>query len=526
MNIKKLYFHVVVAMTITFVLLLPDIVYSLYDDTYILFTLKTLKEVFAIFLIANIVISFMSKRLSFIILLFFVLLSFIELLHYSFFHGFLIHYEILFFFTQFSEIEESLKGVLSYMTIPIIIFVLQVLSIYIILFRLKIETFKIRYIEFLIFIALLIVPISAHKRHNISSMMPTHQSISIINTYNTISLFVGRELPSYFISKKVVKNFKPYDIYDSNITNLPKNIIVVMGESLGYKHMGLFGADVDDTPYLDSLKNDKNFIYKKGYSSGVDTLTAVPTFFTLKREPENVLLLGNGSTNILNLAKKHHYHVHYITTQKLNIMASYLGSVEDVKGLKGKDKLLIDELNMIDFSKRNLIILHQRNSHSPYEDSTPKEFYKYPFRDKDYHEFMLNSYHNSILYTDYILNSVISKVKEIPQSVVFMTSDHAEMLGLPEEDGRYGHSYLSREVAKVPFLIYYNGTNSILKRDYRKDGCYNHYNFGKLVLNSMGYSVNNPNNDGTYYIQGTSIDGTHGFINYKEIECSNLNESL
>jgi glucan phosphoethanolaminetransferase (alkaline phosphatase superfamily) len=272
------------------------------------------------------------------------------------------------------------------------------------------------------------------------------------------------------------------------------------------------------------LKEDKSFIYKKAYASGVDTLTAVPTFFLMKREPENISLLGKTYTNLMTLAKQHGYKVSYITTQKLNIMAPYSGDADYIKKLEGKDEVLVKALNNIDFSKKNFIVLHQRNSHSPYENFTPEKFYEYPFKNKDFQTYMLNSYANSILYTDYVMKLLIKKIKTIPNSVVFITSDHAELMGLKEEDGRYGHSYLSREGAKVPVMIYMNGLDKKLEKQYRKVKCFNHYNLGKMVANAVGYSVVNTNENDKYYIQGTSIDGTNGFIEYSEEECKNLNK--
>jgi glucan phosphoethanolaminetransferase (alkaline phosphatase superfamily) len=527
LDLNRFYKHLIYAFVLTFILLLPDLVYAFWQENYLLFSGKTLKEVIGIFILSGLILSISSKKIEFVLISFFIILSFIELLHYSFFHGLLIHYEIMFLFTQFSEVKDSLNSILDYVYLPLVITCMQFILTYILVFVIKKrEYIHIKYIEFLIVAILVFVPISAYKRHNISSMMPNNHSISIINMYNSISLFIGKEIPKYITKHKDIKHFKQYDIYDNNLTNLPQNIVVVMGESLGYKYMHLFYPDtnVEDTPYLDKLKQDNNFIYMKGYSGGVDTLTSVPTFFLLKREPENISLLGQNKTNLLALAKKHNYKVSYITTQKLNIMATYTSSADIIKGLKGKDKLLIDALNGIDFSKKNFIIIHQRNSHSPYEDSTPKEFYKYDFKDKDYHTFMLNSYYNSVLYTDYILHQIIDKVKSLDNSVVFVTSDHSEMLGSSDENGRYGHAYLSKEVAKVPILIYANHIDNGLKQQYKKQKCFNHYTLGKLIANTLGYNINNQNDNGQYFINGTSIDGSNSFISYTQEECIALNK--
>jgi glucan phosphoethanolaminetransferase (alkaline phosphatase superfamily) len=205
-------------------------------------------------------------------------------------------------------------------------------------------------------------------------------------------------------------------------------------------------------------------------------------------------------------------------------MAPYVSDADIVKRFKGKDETLVKALDKIDFTKRNFIVLHQRNSHSPYEDSTPKKFYKYPFKDKSFHTYMLHSYYNSILYTDHIISKVVDKIKKYPNSVMFMAPDHAEMMGLPEEKGRYGHAFLDKEVAKIPIFIYANHIASKLRDKYKNQKCYNHYILGKLIANTLGYNIKNSNENGKYYIQGTSIDGSNGFISYDIKECSDLNK--
>jgi len=514
--------HIIFTLSLTFVLLLPDIVYYLLEDGFIVVAKKIWREIIGLIVVVSLILALPSQKSKRIVFVFFTLLSLVELIHFAFFHGLLTHYEIMFFFTQFSEVRESLASVIQYMSTPLILWSIQMVIGFWLLHKSNHRVVTVKYIGILLIIPLLVLPYSVYKRSNISIMRPTSGSISIVNMLNSVSLFIGKEVPKYFLKEKAIKVFKPYKIEKADV-KLPQNIIMVMGESLGYKHMHLFGAKPNNTPHLDQLKYDKNFIYRKGYSSGVDTLTAVPTFFLLKREPENIALIGKSNTNLLSLAKKNKYHVYYLTTQKLNIMAPYVGDAETVKAVIGKDENLVKALSEIDFTEKNFIILHQRNSHSPYEESTPERFYKYPFKNMEFHTHMLHSYYNAILYTDYIISAVVDEIKKHPNSVMFMVPDHAEMMGLPEENGRYGHSFLDKEASKIPIFIYINNVDRELIEIYKRQKCYNHYTLGKLVANTLGYSIDNPNDDGQYYIQGTSIDGSNGFIEYDTQECSDLN---
>lgn len=517
----KIIIHSVYALLLMSIFVIPDVVFLFMEEGYIVFSNDIIKELLGIFIISILILSINKPIIKYLFLIFFTFLSFIELTHFAFFHGPLIHYEITFFFTQFSEVKESVMGVVQYMLFPLLLWIMQLTMGYYLINKSLKNTIQFKYVDIFLLVLLLIVPISAYKRHNISSMMPSNQSLSIKNMINTFSLFLGKEVPKYFLSDRKTKVFNAYELKKNDV-NIPQNIIVVMGESLGYKYMHLFGGEKNNTPFLDDLKDDKNFIYRKAYACGVDTMTAVPSFCLLKREPENIALLGKTSTNLFTLAKKQGYKVHYVTTQKLNILTSYSGDIDFIQGFKGKDELVIDYLEKVDFSQKNFIVLHQRNSHSPYEDFTPQNFYKYPFEDKDFRTYMSNTYANSILYTDYLLNKIVSKIKALPNSVMFMTSDHAEMMGKPEENGRYGHAFLSKEVAKVPALIYTNKIDKSLQKSYNNIECVNHYGLGKLVVETLGFDVNNPNENGYHYIQGTSIDGTNGFITYSNEECSKL----
>ena len=69
------------------------------------------------------------------------------------------------------------------------------------------------------------------------------------------------------------------------------------------------------------------------------------------------------------------------------------------------------------------------------------------------------TYENAVLYIDDVLYRLIEyfKAQNIKNSQFIFTSDHAEMLGVP--DGKYGHNQLLMESMKVPFILYSNNGN-------------------------------------------------------------------
>lgn len=112
-----------------------------------------------------------------------------------------------------------------------------------------------------------------------------------------------------------------------------------------------------------------------------------------------------------------------------------------------------------------LIVLHTSTSHGPsYNKHYPIEFEKFSpvcetveMSKADPAELM-NSYDNSILYTDYLIHSAISEMKSLPDEwkrCVIYVSDHGESLG---ENNLYMHgvpiSIAPKEQVEIPFIVW------------------------------------------------------------------------
>jgi glucan phosphoethanolaminetransferase (alkaline phosphatase superfamily) len=415
------------------------------------------------------------------------------------------------------EILDSLGGVTDYIKLPGAIVVFTFALIFIILFITHKKLKRIKNIPVIVMILVLIAgSIVSHFRKDEDKdvFLPKAESSAIKNMYNVLSWANGKEI----FKDKNIQIFKPYRV-DKEIDG-DDNVVVIMGESLGAKYMSLFGFEKETTPYLDSVKD--RLEYSWGYSCGVTTDVAVPTFFLLKREPKNTGLLLSDKTNLFAMAKKAGYKTYYITTQKLTVMGGFLAnSVDVVKSRVDFKEPIIDEylsdfFKSLDLKGKNFIVLHQRNSHSPYDHNTPKRFWKYEIKNVPYKEYMRNAYYNSLQYSDYIFKEIIEKIDSTESSaVLFITSDHSEMMGFESEEGRFGHSYLGFEDAKVPFIVY---KNSECKNEYNLKSVISHYQFGKLIAKSLGYSVTNPNENGEFYINGVDIEGNLGYLNYKKLD--------
>jgi len=475
--------------------LTPDLFLNLFFNYYTFSSKNTLKEIVITFFI-GFLISFLDKKKKLFFLILFTLLIIGEIGYFLYFRSYILPYQLLLVFDEAKDIIDSFLALKKEILMLTLFFVSYIL-IFLKLIKLKTKTNnRVIFLIIAIFIGLYF---AIKNKKELYIPNPSH--FSYLNTLFAINIAL---IPN----NNKNTNFKDYII--KKLPSSKENIIVVIGESLNYKRMNLFGWDINNTPLLNSLKNDIHFIYKKAISSGINTPVSIVSFFLLKREPKNTNLLLTQKTNLLKLAKENGYKTYWLSMQeegtKIFTILNYADIKKTRKDFKTKfDETLLKELKTIDFTKKNFIILHLRANHSPYEKYTPKKFYKFNFKSDNYHIYKTNSYYNSILYVDYLLYNLINFIKDKNVSLYFIP-DHGEMLGFKDENFKYGHSQLTINDAFIPFIYY--GNKKFPKK------IYNHYLIAKEIAKDIGYEIINPNEDGNFYINGVKIDGSAGFIKY------------
>ncbi|MBO7397056.1 MAG: DUF1705 domain-containing protein [Bacteroidales bacterium] len=112
---------------------------------------------------------------------------------------------------------------------------------------------------------------------------------------------------------------------------------------------------------------------------------------------------------------------------------------------------------------KQLVVIHTNTNHGPsYNNKYPAEFEHFtPVCNtvemaKTSQQELFNAYDNSIVYTDYLLHSVIETLRSFPgRSCMIYVSDHGESLG---ENNLYMHgvpySMAPREQLEIPFLVW------------------------------------------------------------------------
>ncbi len=126
------------------------------------------------------------------------------------------------------------------------------------------------------------------------------------------------------------------------------------------------------------------------------------------------------------------------------------------------DAILLKGLReRIENSKKNkvLIVLHTSTSHGPkYVGKYPKEFEAYKPVAGSVEEgqknvnMLINAYDNTILYTDFLLDSLINTLSDMKEwhSAMIFISDHGESLG---ENNMFMHGLPMKLAPKVQYEI-------------------------------------------------------------------------
>ena len=262
--------------------------------------------------------------------------------------------------------------------------------------------------------------------------------------------------------------------------------VFVVGETAREKNFSLNSYTRDTNPGLKKLNNLLSF--RQTSSCGTSTATSVPCLFDF-RGRENFVDSSENYTNLLDIAQASGFEVTWIDNntgcqnvcdrvKTLNLRslpeANHLCTGDNcydhllISGLK---KVITDSAN-----EKQLIVLHMLGSHGPkYYKRYPKEFAQFlpDCNQEDLalcnQEQIINSYDNTILYTDHVLSDTIDYLQGLKNTNVQLTyiSDHGESLG---EKGLYLHAMPYRlapeEQTHVPFLFW---ANSMFLTEFRLD---------------------------------------------------------
>ncbi len=285
----------------------------------------------------------------------------------------------------------------------------------------------------------------------------------------------------YFTSKanRVLKKQNRI-MNDHNFTFLSKNykyfretdegvkIIFVMGETARGDRFGINGYARNTTPNLEKL--DKSLFFNFSNVTACNTFTVASTKCIISRETfkdykdiqressfSDVLKSLGFKVKIFSMQSMYDFY-NYLQYDKLISRYEIMNQNKHIEDVNDEALLPLIEAELKSDAKE-FIFVHSEGSHIKYSARYPKEFEKWTPACNDVVDGcavaeLSNAYDNSILYTDFFLNEVITLASKT-KAIVFYTSDHGESLG---ENGSFGHAAnrftAPKEQLDVPFFIY------------------------------------------------------------------------
>jgi len=523
----KIILPVIGAALLAVLSIIPDQLFSLINTGYkASFDLNTFLVLYVSFLLA-----LLAKNKKPLVGLSFLFALFIipQFVHFLYFGTLPEPDQAFLLITEIDEVLESLATVWFEAVLCCLLVFLVYIAIYLLGLKIRRSCIKFPVAPPLLILILLfgVLPRKAFMADSIQYFYPDPQKYSLTNSLMLTSWILGHEVMRTLAGdKKTIDLQKVYPVQTvSRVIEAPEvNVIVVMGESVNPNHMSLFGYDRSTTPRMDHFKNSNGFKAKKIYSSAVTTKVSVPSFFNLKKYPGDTAILRRGETNLPKLAKENGFKTWFLSTQTSNLATFVNGPGVDNFSAKedywdeveqNKDLVLLRLVEQVDFSAPNFVILHERGSHSPYDKFHPDEFDKYPEEGVSNDQHRVNSYDNSIYFTDYVHGEIIELIasKTSLPTIIIFTSDHGELLG---ENGIWGHSKLMLDAGVVPLISFcinwHDSECSVLTNEQYPV----HYEVGRSIAKFLGYKVTYPNQEnGIYYLNGSDITGRNGYVKLK-----------
>jgi len=525
--VNKVAYNLLISILLSFLFIAVEQTYRVYND--ILNFNITSKAVLEQILINFLIVSLLSKRAIFITYSIISVLVWFQLLHFSYFGTWIFPLEYYLFFTKFQETYDTFKTTLDITILPSLSVFILLFLIFFIVKNLKKDRLKIPFLSYILLALLVLLPLKTFLKDSKKGHRPNVEYYPLKNTVNTLSYLFGNIMPKKLSGKSGFEQ-KIIETPTLSTLNPNVNIIMIMGESLNRNFMSLYDYKIKTSPYLDSLKNKKNFLYKKAIASGVVTDVSIPSFFNMIKKPDGTPQILTTNTCLFKMAKNNGFNTQYYSAQAQDQLAqlkSYLclkwidSYVDGTAKTKDVDKPALDEflletIDKIDFSHPSFTVLHQRGSHTPFVEDYPKEFNKFTkenTQDKSISQNTLE-YQNSIYYTDFVLSKIISKIQNKtnrPTYFIF-TSDHATNVG---DKDRKGHGRLDYDsIYQVPFFMYSINNAQDISSKFSNFEYISHYQISQLLSSLMGYKFEGTvfNKKEEYYVNDSDISGLSGYL--------------
>ncbi|MCD8338899.1 MAG: phosphoethanolamine--lipid A transferase [Burkholderiales bacterium] len=254
----------------------------------------------------------------------------------------------------------------------------------------------------------------------------------------------------------------------------PLLMFLVVGETARAENFAWNGYPRNTTPYTDQLNEVISF--NRVQSCATYTAASVPCMFSDMDRKEFDKNKAKYSENILDVLQKTGVDVVWIENDGGckgvcdRIMTNELDPKEKSSLCNGDscyDEAMLTNIDEVveNLEGDKLVVFHMMGSHGPSYYQRYPESHRYFVPDCQRNDIenctdeqLVNTYDNTIRYTDFVLSQMIDKLKEYKKdydTVLLYVSDHGESLG---EKGLYLHgtpyAFAPEQQTKVPFMLW------------------------------------------------------------------------
>ncbi|WP_026811232.1 phosphoethanolamine transferase [Arenibacter latericius] len=290
-----------------------------------------------------------------------------------------------------------------------------------------------------------------------------------------ISYTLINELSDY---KKAGKEnvLKKVDVVFHEDPNQQQTFVLIIGETCSRNHMSLYGANVNTNPRLSN--RDDIIKYTDVVSAYNYTFESIPAMLSQSSLDKELDIAER--VDVLDVFYSAGFETYWISNQSPigiwdNVISGMARKSDNPKFVntnsnssqeailsRAYDENLFEpfKLALEDSSKHKFIVLHLMGSHNTYSKRYPPEFSEFK-NDGSKRERLIAEYRNSILYNDFVVDSLLTileryslTAKDDISSAIYV-ADHGE--NVYDEMDRIGHDYsneMPKVLVEIPFVVW------------------------------------------------------------------------
>ncbi len=268
----------------------------------------------------------------------------------------------------------------------------------------------------------------------------------------------------------------PWQMSRKKVISNPEIHVLVLGEAARRDHMQVYGYHRETTP---ELFREKNLVALNQIVSPANiTVYAVPQLLTRARP--HTIDKAYQEQSIISAYRAAGFKTFWISNAEVidenSTPITMLAQDADRRifsndpSVMKLDSVLVEHFDevLLDPEPKKLIVLHMQGSHFDYSQRYSKEFDKfkpsyfeqdkYGWKDISRKQELINTYDNTLVYTDFVLGQILRRLKNSRgHATMTFVSDHGERL-MDQGGGDILHSSMEGSSAEleVPFLVWLN----------------------------------------------------------------------